>query len=90
MTFKIDFKDQAKEELKKHKKSGQKQLLSKIERFTMECLEDPRAGTGKPEQLKHRNIETWSREINKQHRFVYEIEEDTVFVLSVWGHYRDK
>lgn len=85
MTFKIDFKDLAKEELKKHKKSGQKLLLAKIERFTLECMEDPRSGTGKPEWLKYRNVETWSREINKQHRFVYEIEEDKVTILSVWG-----
>ena len=68
MKYKIDFKDQAKEELKRHKKSGQKLLLAKIERFTLECLKDPRSGTGKPEQLRYRKFETWSREINKQYR----------------------
>lgn len=90
MSFVIDFKDQAKEDLVKHKKSGQKQLISKIEKFTLECIENPRFGIGKPEQLKYRTTETWSREINKQHRFVYEIEDNKVFVLSVWGHYDDK
>ena len=53
-------------------------------------MQTPRSGTGKPEQLKYRKIETWSREINKQHRFVYEIEDNEVIVLSVWGHYDDK
>lgn len=73
MSFIVDFKDQAKSDLKKHKKSGQKLLVAKIENFTLECIDHPRTGTGKPEQLKHREIETWSREINKQHRFVYEM-----------------
>lgn len=90
MTYQIEFKDAAKKELKKHKKSGQKILLTKIEQFTRECLINPRSGTGKPEQLRYRDIETWSREINKQHRFVYEIEEEIITVLSVWGHYSDK
>ena len=90
MSFEIDFKDSALEDLKKHKKAGQKQLLSKIEKFTLECIQNPRQGTGHPEQLKYRQLETWSREINKQHRFVYEIEDKKIIVLSVWGHYDDK
>ena len=65
MNFIVEFKENAKEDLLKHKKSGQKQLLLKIQKFTVECLENPRFGTGKPEPLKYRNIETWSREINK-------------------------
>ncbi len=90
MSFIVDFKDLAKEDLLKHKKSGQLQLLSKIQKFTLECIDNPRSGTGNPEQLKYRNIETWSRKINKQHRYVYEIVDAKVSVLSVWGHYDDK
>lgn len=90
MSFSVSFTEKFSEDLKKHKKSGQKQLLSKVERFVTECLVNPRMGTGKPEQLKHRKIETWSREINKQHRLVYEIESDDILFLSAWGHYNDK
>lgn len=90
MSFSVNYTEKFIEDLKKHKKSGQKQLLSKVERFVTECLENPRTGTGKPEQLKHRKIETWSREINKQHRLVYEIESDDILFLSAWGHYDDK
>jgi len=64
MSFSLSYSEKFLDDLKKHKKSGQKQLLSKVERFVTECLESPKAGTGKPEQLKHRKIETWSREIN--------------------------
>lgn len=90
MSFSVNYTEKFIEDLKKHKKSGQKQLLSKVERFVTECLENPRTGTGKPEQLKHRKIETWSREINKQHRLVYEIESNDILFLSAWGHYDDK
>lgn len=90
MSFSVSYTEKFIDDLKKHKKSGQKQLLSKVERFVTECLENPKNGTGKPEQLKHRKIETWSREINKQHRLVYEIESDEILFLSAWGHYEDK
>ncbi|MCD9853392.1 Txe/YoeB family addiction module toxin [Epilithonimonas sp. JDS] len=90
MSFSVNYTEKFIEDLKKHKKSGQKQLLSKVERFVTECLDSPRVGTGKPEQLKHRKVETWSREINKQHRLVYEIESNDILFLSAWGHYDDK
>lgn len=90
MSFSLSYSEKFLDDLKKHKKSGQKQLLSKVERFVTECLENPKAGTGRPEQFKHRKIETWSREINKQHRLIYEIESDDILFLSAWGHYDDK
>lgn len=90
MSFIIDFKDAAKQDILKHQKSGQKKLVEKIKTFTLECQINPRIGTGKPERLKFMESEIWSREINKQHRFVYEIEENIVYILSVWGHYDDK
>ncbi|MNK25930.1 Toxin YoeB [compost metagenome] len=90
MSFIIDFKDIAKKDVVKHQKSGQKILVEKIKIFTFECQTNPRIGTGKPEQLKHQKSEIWSRKINEQHRFVYEIKDEFVYVLSVWGHYKDK
>ncbi|RRQ46481.1 Txe/YoeB family addiction module toxin [Chryseobacterium sp. SC28] len=90
MSFSLNYTDKFLDDLKKHKKTGQKQSLSKVERLVTECLENPKTGTGKPEQLKHRKTETWSREINRQHRLVYEIESDDILFLSAWGHYDDK
>lgn len=82
MSFIIDFKDEARRDIARHKKSGQKTLIEKIRTFTLECQIDPRVGTGKPERLKHQKDETWSRKINEQHRFVYEIKGNYVDVLS--------
>jgi len=90
MSFVIDFKDEAKRDIAKHKQSGQKKLIEKIKTFTLECQVNPRTGTGKPEQLKYRKDETWSRRINDKHRFVYEVKNNFVYILSAWGHYDDK
>lgn len=37
MSFVIDFKDAAKQDILKHQKSGQKKLVEKIKTFTLEC-----------------------------------------------------
>lgn len=89
MIFAIEFKDKAKTDVLKHQKSGNKILVKRIKNFVIECHNEPRSGTGKPEQLKFRNQETWSRRINNKHRFVYEIDETQklVYILSAWGHY---
>ena len=50
MNFSVSYTEKFLEDLRKHKKSGQKQLLSKLERFITECLDNPRIGTGKPAQ----------------------------------------
>lgn len=90
MSYTIGYSEKFSDDIRKHKKSGQKKLVDKITVFVIECQVNPRTGTGKPEQLKYRSTETWSREINKQHRLVYEISENEVFLLSAWGHYDDK
>jgi toxin YoeB len=88
--YRIVFKDKAVLDFQKFKKSGQKQLLSNIEFLVKDSMENPRMGKGKPEQLKYMKEEVWSRKINKQHRMVYQIVDDTIFVLSFRGHYSDK
>ncbi|MDR2146858.1 MAG: Txe/YoeB family addiction module toxin [Tannerella sp.] len=95
MNYIISFKKSAKADIEEYLKSGQKILLKKIDEFLDEIEISPRTGTGKPEHLKYLDEtgeETWSRRINKKHRFIYSIDEEnkTVEVLSVWGHYKDK
>jgi toxin YoeB len=90
MSFGIVFLESSKKDLQKHKKAGNKILVDKIKEFAKECQTNPRIGLGKPERLKHFSIEIWSREINKQHRFIYEIVETEILIISLWGHYDDK
>ncbi len=87
MRYNLDFTDKAKEDIAAHKKSGNKAILNKLLTLLEELAEDPFTGTGKPEPLKHNLAGMWSRRINNEHRLVYEVEENTVFILSAKGHY---
>lgn len=74
------------------KKSGDLATQKKISKFLQEIITDPYNGTGHPEQLKHYEIPTFSRKIDKKNRFVYSVPEgeNVIEVLSMWGHYADK
>ncbi|PCI98234.1 MAG: Txe/YoeB family addiction module toxin [Flavobacteriales bacterium] len=92
MKYKLEFSNIAIEDIKKHKKSGDKSTLKKIEKLLNELMEHPMTGTGQPEMLKHNLQGLYSRRINKKHRLVYSIKEEiiTVYVLSAYSHYGDK
>jgi toxin YoeB len=87
MRYYLDFTDKAKEDVDAYKKSGNKSILNKLLTLLQQLEEHPFTGTGKPEPLKHNLSGMWSRRINKEHRLVYQVEENTVFILSVKGHY---
>lgn len=87
MRYYLEFTDMATEDIDFHKRAGNKALLGKLLRLLEELSENPFTGTGKPEPLKHQLVGLWSRRINQEHRLVYEVEGDKVFILSVKGHY---
>jgi toxin YoeB len=87
MRYHLDFSNQAKTDIDFHKKSGNKAILKKILVLLSELTEHPFEGTGKPEALKHNLTGYWSRRVNKEHRLVYEVLEDTILLHSAKGHY---
>ena len=92
MSYTLEFSKTALTDIEKHKKSGDKATLKKIQKLLNELMEHPTSGTGQPEILKHDLAGLYSRRINKKHRLVYSIKEQivTVYVLSAWSHYGDK
>jgi len=89
----IDYSIKAKTDIEKIKKSGNKNAFDKVVTLIEELENHPRTGTGHPEQLKgYPDIERWSRRISKEHRLVYDIEDDIVVVIlvSAYGHYDDR
>lgn len=92
MNYLIDFSDEASEGVHKHRKSGDKQAINKLNQLINELRENPTTGTGKPKRLTGVGGNQWSRRITDKHRLKYEIFEDTgiVEVLQTWGHYYDK
>jgi toxin YoeB len=65
--------------------------LKRINRLIEACRRDPFHGIGKPEPLKHERAGWWSRRIDEEHRFVYQVEgtdeETSLQVLNCRHHY---
>ncbi len=90
--FIVELTDLAKEQLQKHKKSGNKANLNKISKIFDDLENHPFVGVGNPEQLKHNLSGFWSRKINQKDRIVYTVNNllVSVQVISAIGHYSDK
>jgi len=87
MEFQIELTENAIKDISEFKKSGNKSILKKILKLLDELVSHPFSGTGKPEPLKHQLSGCWSRRINKEHRLVYEVLENKIYILSAKGHY---
>ncbi|MFN2139709.1 MAG: Txe/YoeB family addiction module toxin [Candidatus Promineifilaceae bacterium] len=64
-----------------------KKLLKRINRLIQEIQHTPYEGLGKPEPLRHALTGYWSRRIDSEHRIVYKVQEDAIFIAQVRYHY---
>jgi toxin YoeB len=64
-----------------------KKTLKKINELVKEIQRSPFQGNGKPEPLKHDLAGWWSRRIDLEHRLVYRLENDSLFILQCRYHY---
>jgi toxin YoeB len=64
-----------------------KGLLKKINGLIKESMRHPFHGTGKPEALKENLAGFWSRRINLEHRLVYKVDNDAIFIFQCRYHY---
>jgi len=87
MVYNLDFTDKAKEDIEDYKKAGNKAILNKLLILLEDITEHPYTGKGKPKALRYSLSGTWSRRITQEHRIIYEVEGDTIFIHSVKGHY---
>lgn len=83
----IELSVDAKEHLLLWQKNNNKVILNKIEKLTDAILENPYSGIGKPESLKHNLSGKWSRRITSEHRYVYAIRNNVLYIYSLKGHY---
>ena len=83
----IEFTKQAQKDLAFWKKSGNKIVQKKIQELLEDILQNPFEGIGKPEPLKHSLSGSWSRRINAEHRIVYELIDEIIYIESLKGHY---
>jgi toxin YoeB len=61
--------------------------LERINRLIAEIVRTPTTGTGKPEPLKHALRGYWSRRIDDEHRIVYRVEGEQLWIVQVRFHY---
>ena len=66
-----------------------KKVLRQINKLVKDISRSPFEGLGKPEPLRENLSGLWSRRINKEHRLVYLVRENTVLIFSCRGHYDD-
>ncbi|MCX5883664.1 MAG: Txe/YoeB family addiction module toxin [Deltaproteobacteria bacterium] len=64
-----------------------RKILKRINKLIKEICRTPYDGIGKPEPLKHGLSGYWSRRINDEHRIVYKIDKDALFVAQLKYHY---
>ena len=66
-----------------------KQLLKRINKLIREIQRDPHNGIGKPEPLRHQLSGYWSRRITEEHRIVYAVVDDSLWIVKLKNHYGD-
>jgi toxin YoeB len=64
-----------------------RRMVVRINRLINETMRTPFSGTGKPEPLKHALSGFWSRRINDEHRMVYKVENDGLWIAQLRYHY---
>jgi len=64
-----------------------KKILFRINDLIKDTKRNPFTGLGKPELLKGNLSGCWSRRINEEHRLVYMVKEDCIYILQCRFHY---
>jgi toxin YoeB len=62
-------------------------ILKRVNALIQDIRRAPFSGIGKPEPLKHGFSGYWSRRINDEHRIVYKVESDSIFIAQARYHY---
>jgi toxin YoeB len=65
-----------------------KKIFKKMLELLKSIDRTPFDGIGKPEPLKFNKSGYWSRKINDEHRLVYKVDEQRIYIVSCKGHYK--
>lgn len=64
-----------------------KKMLKRINELIKAISREPFAGIGDPEPLKFNWSGFWSRRINREHRIVYAVQNDSILIAQCRYHY---
>jgi toxin YoeB len=68
-------------------KKTDKKIATKINDLLKDILSHPFTGIGKPEPLKFKYKEFWSRRIDGEHRLIYQVKDDEILIAKCRFHY---
>ncbi len=83
----VEFMSPAKEDRAYWKKTNAA-IYKRIDKLIDAIRQNPFAGIGKPEPLKFQQAGYWSRRIDREHRIVYKVHKDAVYIIQCRYHYR--
>ena len=64
-----------------------RQIVRRINALIESIRRSPFKGIGKPEPLKNRLTGYWARRIDSEHRLVYRIEGESIYIVQARYHY---
>ena len=64
-----------------------RQIVRRINALIESIRRSPFKGIGKPEPLKNRLAGYWARRIDSEHRLVYRIEGESIYIVQARYHY---
>ena len=70
-----------------HWQKVDKKTLNRINRLIKEISRNHYEGLGDPEPLKHNWSGFWSRRIDREHRIVYRVDGDRLYIAQCRYHY---
>ena len=65
-----------------------RKILRKINELLRDIERNGHSGLGKPEALKHELDGFWSRRITDEHRLIYSVDGDSIYIAKCRKHYR--
>ena len=65
-----------------------KKILKKVNNLIKDIERQGNTGLGKPEPLKNELAGFWSRRITDEHRLIYSLDENNIYIVSCRKHYR--
>jgi len=64
-----------------------RKILTRINNLIKDISRNPFQGIGSPEPLKYKYKGYWSRRITNEHRLIYQVRNDEIFILKCRFHY---
>ena len=68
--------------------ANDRKLARKINELIRDIDRNGHSGIGKPEPLKHDLEGFWSRRITEEHRLIYSIDGDNIYIAKCYRHYK--